>query len=69
MVQKVDDNVQSIRPGTPEMEAFLAVGYGMDLAKAKQIIEERKKDPQIWPYEEYEKAVAFIAAYEGKPTA
>ncbi len=59
---------ESIKHGTPEMEAYLAVGYGMDLKKAQRIIAEREKDPHLWPYEMYEKAQAFIENYHGKPT-
>ena len=58
---------KEIKPKTPEMEAFLAVGYAMDLAQAKRIIAERDKDPHLWPYEEYRKAQAFIEAYESVP--
>ncbi len=60
--------VSRIAPKTPEMEAFLALGYGgMTVEKAKTIIRERKENPQLWPYEEVQKAEAFLAAYEGKP--
>jgi len=59
---------ESIKHGTPEMEAFLAVGYGMDLKKAQRIIAEREKDPHLWPYDMYEKAQAFIENYNGVPT-
>jgi len=58
---------KEIKSKTPEMEAHLAVGYGMDLAQAKRIIAERDKDPHLWPYEEYRKAQAFIEAYESVP--
>ncbi len=58
---------RAIKPKTPEMEALLGVGYGgMTVEKAKTIIKERKEDPQLWPYSEYEKAVAFLAAYEAQ---
>jgi hypothetical protein len=56
-----------IKPGTPEMEYFLQVGYpGMTVARANQIIEERKKDPHLWPLERVDQAEAFLAAYHGK---
>lgn len=56
-----------ILPGTPEMEAFLSVGYdGMNIEKANTIIRERKENPQSWPYEMLEKAQAFLAAYSAK---
>ena len=55
-----------VRHGTPEMEAFLQAGYpNMTVEKAQMIIEERKKKPELWPYEKVEEAEAFLAAYEG----
>lgn len=61
------NKISHIQPGTPEMEAFLQAGYpGMTVVKAKQIIKERKENPALWPYEQLEKAEAFLAAYEGK---
>lgn len=59
-----------ILPETPEMEAFLSVGYdGMSIDKANTIIRERKDNPQSWPYEMLEKAQAFLAAYSTKAVA
>jgi hypothetical protein len=56
-----------ILPGTPEMEAFLSVGYdGMTIEKANVIIQERRENPQSWPYEMLEKAQAFLAAYSAR---
>lgn len=55
-----------VEPKTPEMEALLRAGYpNMTVKKAKAIIEERKKDPHSWPYEQQELAETFLAAYEG----
>lgn len=60
----------TIAPKTAEMEAFLQAGYpGMTVEKAKTIIKERRENPALWPYEMFEKAQAFLAAYEAKPTA
>lgn len=59
------EDIQQIKPKTPEMEVLLAAGYGMDKKKAELIVKERKENPHVWPYEEYEKAVAFLAAYNG----
>lgn len=57
-----------IKPGTPEMEAFLGVGYGgMTAAYAKEILEARKKDPGAFPFAEAQKAEAYLAAYRGTP--
>ena len=61
-------DIQRIRPGTPEMEAFLGAGYpGMTVAKAEAIIAERKVKPESWPYEQLEKAQAFLEAYRATP--
>ena len=65
--KEVEDRPERIEFRTKEMEAYLAVGYGMDLAKANLIIKEREAKPELWPYEMYEKAKAFIEAYNGKP--
>ena len=64
------DNVQRILPNTPEMEAYLGVGYqGMTVEKAMAIIEERKRKPESWPFAELQKAEAFLAAYSATPVA
>lgn len=49
-------------PNSKERETFLALGYGMDKAKAQTIIKERRENPALWPYEMQEKAEAFLAA-------
>jgi hypothetical protein len=60
--------IAKILPGTPEMEAFLAAGYpGMTVAKAEAIIKERQANPQSWPYEVFEQAQAYLAAYRSTP--
>ena len=57
-----------IKPKTIEMEQFLQAGYpDMSVAKANAIIKERKENPASWPYEMYEKALAFLAAWEATP--
>ena len=62
--------LRTIAPGTPKMEAFLASGYpGMSVDKAQTIIKERRENPALWPYEEFQKAEAFLAAYRTKPIA
>ena len=61
------DIVTTIKPGTPEMAAYLEAGYGMSLEKAQTIIKERPERPELWPYEVYEKAQAFMAAYNATP--
>jgi len=61
------DVIVTIKPGTPEMAAYLEVGYGMSLEKAETIIRERPDRPDLWPYEIFEKAQAFVAAYNASP--
>ena len=56
-----------VKPKTDELEALLMAGYKMTIATAKLIIKERKADPQTWPLERYEDALAMIAAYEATP--
>lgn len=63
---QTDDFVfKPVRPGTPEMERLLQVGYpDMTVETANQIIRERAENPQTWPFEELKKAKAFLAAYK-----
>ena len=61
------DGAQRIKPGTPEMESFLAVGYGMEIKEAELIVKEREANPASHPYELYSKARAMLAAYKAKP--
>jgi len=56
-----------IRPKTSEMARLLETGYNMTLQKAQTIIKERNERPELWPYEKFEAAQNFIAAYEAKP--
>lgn len=59
---------KAVQPKTKEMENLLGSGYGgMTVEKAKTIIKERGENPLLWPYEMYEKAKAFLEAYEAKP--
>jgi len=65
--KEVTDKPKGIKHGTPEMEAYIGVGYdGMTLKDAEKIIAERDKDPHLWPFDEYKKAKAFIENYYGK---
>ena len=55
-----------IKPGTPEMEAFLAAGYP-DIgtrAHAQEIIKTRKENPALVPWEQEQRALAFLAALD-----
>jgi len=56
-----------VKPKTKALEALLEAGYGMNLEQAQTVLKERKADPATWPFEEYKKAQAFLAAYEAKP--
>jgi len=60
--------VSKYPPKSEELAQLLSVGYGgMTEEKARAIIEERRKDPRLWPYEKYEEAEAFLAALEASP--
>lgn len=52
---------------TPEFQALLESGYQMTLEEAKTIIKEREEEPTRWPYEEYKKAKALLAAWNAQP--
>jgi hypothetical protein len=53
-----------VKPGTPAAEALLSAGYdGMTVEQANEIVKGRKETPGLYSYEKYEKAVAFLAAY------
>jgi len=66
-VISANDVHEQIKPKTPEMAAFLEVGYHMSLQQARAIIKERPENPALWPYEKFEQAQAMLAAYEAKP--
>jgi len=55
--------------GSEEHRILLETGYGMSVEHAKQIIEERQKNPIIWPYEEFAKAKAMLEQLEAVPQA
>lgn len=62
-------HIKPIKPKSKEMEALLRAGYpDMTVQKAETIIKERKANPQSWPYEQLERAEAFLAAYETPAT-
>ena len=63
-----DEYLPNIKPGTPEMEAFLSAGYP-DIGTrehAEEIVSERKKDHSAYPWEVYQRALAFLAALDAK---
>jgi hypothetical protein len=59
-----------IKPGSPEMERYLAVGYPKIKTRenAKDIIEGWTKDHSYCPYELKEDALAFLEALNAKPS-
>lgn len=70
------DNIETLESkqpryeyGGPQHEALLASGYGMSAEDARRIIKEREANPALWPYEEYQKARALLAALKTKPVA
>lgn len=59
-----------IKPGTPEMENYLGIGYGgMTVRFAREIIAARKEDSGSYPYSKQLEAEAFLAAYNSTPVA
>ena len=67
--KKAPKKVHTIKPGSPEMEALLAIGYPTIGTRkhAEEIIKERKANPALWPYEVAQQAEAFLAALDAKP--
>lgn len=62
-------NDQTIKPGSPEMEAWLSAGYP-DIATrvhAQEIIKTRRENPALVPWELAQRAEAFLAALDAKP--
>ena len=66
-MQALADAQPKVEFGSPEHASLLAAGYGMTIEQARTIIEERAKKPELWPYEEFAKAKAMIAAFEANP--
>lgn len=54
--------------GSDEHRRLLESAYGMTVEKAQTIIKERRENPQLWPYEMYERAENMLAALKAKPT-
>lgn len=69
MAKKPVEKIISYPVKSPELGNLLASGYGMTIKNALEIIEERKKNPAMIPYEKYEKALAMIEAWETAPVA
>ena len=63
-----ETKVKTIKPGSPEMERFISIGY-QDIATrehAQEILKGRKENPALVPYELAERAKAFLAAIDAK---
>lgn len=60
--------IEPILPETPEMEAFLGIGYsGLTVKDAETIVAAAKENALIYPIEQVNKAKAFLEAYYAKP--
>lgn len=68
-VREVLKEINMVEFGSEAHERLLtrASGGKMTKAKAELIIEERKKDPTLWPYDKFEEAENFLAALSTKP--
>lgn len=68
---KWEDTVKRILPNTPEMEAFLAVGYNLNVADAEAIVEAGTKNRNSVAPQDLKNARAFLEAYHtaSKPVA
>lgn len=54
--------------GSKRHERILSPAYGgLTREAAEEIIKEREKDPQLWPYEKYDQAKKFLRALDTKP--
>jgi len=54
-------------PGSEALKSLIVSAYGMDFEQAETILKERPENPALWPYEEYQKAKAMMAALHTKP--
>ncbi len=62
------DTIKKVAFGSPEHETLISIGYdGLTVKQAKQIVKERAEKPELWPWEEYMKAQAVIAAHAAVP--
>lgn len=66
--KRLDETITKVEYGSPEHEALISIGYnGLTVKQAKQIVKERAEKPELWPWEEYMKAQAVIAAHAATP--
>lgn len=63
--QEKGKSAEPVREKTPALETLLASGYPDigTVENAKMIIEERSKNPALYPYEVLLRARAFLEAY------
>jgi len=65
---RLDETVDKIPFGSKEHAQLISIGYdGMTVEDAKRIIKERDERPELWPWEEYQKARAYLAAVSATP--
>lgn len=65
---KWEDTVKRILPNTPDMEAFLAVGYGgLTVAEAEATVEAGTKNRNSVAPQDLKNAKAFLEAYHTPP--
>ena len=58
---KLEETVDVVPFGSEAHEQLIAIGYGgMTVAMAEQIIKERNERPELWPWDEYQKANAVL---------
>jgi len=61
--------LQSIKPGSKEMEVYLSAGYP-DIGTrehALEILKSRKENPMYYPWELEQRARAFLEALDARP--
>lgn len=63
------EHIVPVLPGTQEMENLLQPAYQMTVEQAEELIKQRQENAQNVPWDEYQKAIAFMAAYHSKAEA
>ena len=63
---KYAEYVKPVLPNTPEMEALLRPAYQMTAKEARRLIKIHEADHSQVPWDVYQKALAFMAAYSTK---
>jgi len=69
MAEKVKEKIKSIKPGSPEMEAYLSTGYGITKEEAENILAAYKENPKFADPEEVRQARGYMEALKNKPIA